>query len=659
MIVTMSKNTPIDMPVKEASTCATGATCSCSHEHTHSTTLSHKQVLSIAVSTLLLVLGMMGTYTSLGEFIPSYLLVVIYALAYIPVAYPVLKEAYEAVVHSHDFFNEFSLMSIATLGAFAIGEYPEAVAVMLLYSIGEFFQARAVGKATQNIESLLDVRVEEARVVTDAGVKVIPSEQVSIGSRLQVRVGDKLPVDGVLLSEKSSFNTVALTGESVPRTLYKGESVLAGMINLSGVIEVETTKEYKDSALSKILDLVEHATDKKAKTELMVRKWARWYTPAVFGLAMLVVLLPALFVVDYVFSDWLYRALVFLVISCPCAIVISIPLSYFGGIGAASRHGILFKGANYLDIMQRVNTVVLDKTGTLTAGVFDVQKVEMKTNKEELLDLLSALETHSSHPIAQAILKYHPAQEHIVAQLSQVSELAGRGMRCLYKEKVVLVGNAKLLNEHQVSFDSPYAQEMGTTILMAYDGTYQGAILIADQIKADSKEAIQELHNLGIDEVVLLSGDNTLTTQYVGREVGVNQAIGDLLPDEKLAHIEQLQKEQAKVICFVGDGINDAPSLALSDVGVAMGAMGADMAIEVADVVIQTDQLSKLPQAKKIAKATRNIVFQNIALAIGVKVFVLLLGAMGIATMWEAVLADVGVTLLAVLNAIRILYQKY
>ena len=631
----------------------------CSHDHGAHHSLSSipwKTMLPMLISALLLIAGLI--MRSMDIELHTIFYPLLFGVSYLLVGLPVIKEAVQAVIKEKDFFNEFSLMSIATLGAFAIGEYPEAVAVMLLYNIGELFQSIAVGRATKNIESLLDVRVEEARRMDSQGsITTITSEEVMVGDRLQIRVGDKLPVDGVLLSEKASFNTVALTGESVPQISYLREPVLAGMINLDGVIEMEATKVYSDSALSKILTMVQDATERKAKTELLIRKFARWYTPIVFGLAVLVTFLPALIVSDYQFQDWLYRALVFLVISCPCALVISIPLGYFGGIGAASRQGILFKGANYLDLMTSVNTVVVDKTGTMTEGVFEVQEILVEGDKKELLELTAAVETFSSHPIAKAILKYQPANEELVSQLENVEEIAGQGLRCILNGQEVLVGNHKLLDSFGVVYDKKVLDIVGTSILTSRGGTYLGAIHIADRIKPDAVEAIHLLQKDG-SEVFMLSGDNHKITEQVGKALGVNKAIGGLLPEDKLSYIEKLKEDKSRVICFVGDGINDAPSLALSDVAVAMGAMGSDAAIEVADVVIQTDQPSKIHQAIKIAKATRKIVFQNIALAFGIKLLVMILGVFDIATMWEAVIADVGVTILAVLNAVRILYQK-
>lgn len=636
-----------------------GSGCSscCSHNHS-SSGIDWKSLIPIISSAILLIVGLVLSHTTLGETLPSNLFPILFALAYLPVAYPVLKEAVVTAYCSKDFFNEFSLMGIATLGAFAIGEYPEAVSVMLLYSIGELFQSLAVGKATKNIESLLDVRVEEARVISGEGIKIVPSEEVAIGDKIQVRVGDKIPVDGVLISEKASFDTVALTGESIPQTIRKDESVLAGMINLDGVIEILATKEYKDSALSKILEMVQDATERKAKTELLIRDFARVYTPIVFGLAVAVAFLPFFFVDNYIFTEWLYKALIFLVISCPCALVISIPLGYFGGIGAASRKGILFKGANYLDMMAKINTVVMDKTGTMTEGVFQVQNVYAIEDNNELKEITSAVESFSSHPIANAILSYHRPNVDVIEKLTDIEELAGHGIKCKMDDELILVGNYKLLDKHGIKYDDSVKNIVGTTILVSKGDKYLGAFHIADKIKEDASETILALHREGIKEIIMLSGDNDAITKEVGKIIGVDKAIGGLLPHEKVAYIEKIKENTDNRVCFVGDGINDAPALALSDVGISMGAMGADAAIEVSDVVIQTDQPLKISKAIKIAKATRQIVFQNIALAFGVKLFVMLLGVIGIATMWEAVIADVGVTIVAVLNAIRILYMK-
>ena len=629
-----------------------------SHDHSHNSSITLKSTWNLIASALLLGLALIISKTSMGEDLPFYLAPVLYGISYILVAFSVLKEAVKSILVSRDFFNEFTLMSIATLGALAIGEYPEAVAVMLLYSIGELLQSLAVARATNNISNLLDIRTVEARLITNDGINSLPVEEVEVGSHLQLRVGDKVPLDGILLSDRARFNTAALTGESTPQTKYKGDSVLSGMVNVDGVIEIESTKVYKDSALSKILEMVQDASERKAKTELLMRKFARIYTPIVFFLALLLTVLPYFIVADYQFKSWLYRSLVFLVISCPCALVISIPLSYFAGIGAASRNGILFKGANYLDVLAKVKTVIMDKTGTLTKGVFEIQSIDVIGDKDEFLDVLSAVESFSSHPIATAILNYNKPKQELIDKISAVEEIAGQGVKCLFGDKEVLVGNSKLLESHNVTYQLETSLPQGTTILVSIGGVYQGLVLIADEIKEDAVEAIERLHKQGVDSIVLLSGDNDAITQDIGRRVGVDYAEGNLLPDGKLSYIESLMAKHDRKICFVGDGINDAPALAMSDVGVAMGALGSDAAIEVADVVIQTDEPSKVALAKKIAKATRKIVFQNIALAFGIKAFVLLLGALGLATMWEAVIADVGVTILAVFNAIRVLYIK-
>lgn len=637
--------------------------CSCcSHNHKEIESFSLKTLTPLLVSAFLLILGLLLSYTSLGKNVPYPIFPILYVLAYAPVAYPVLKQAIDAALINKDFFNEFSLMSIATIGAFIIGEYPEAVAVMLLYSIGEFFQSMAVNKATKNIESLVNVQVNEARVLTKNGVVIKPVEAVSVGDVLQIRVGDRVPVDGVLLSENASFNTVALTGESIPQVLFVGEKVSSGIINLNAVIEIRAAKTYQDSTLSKILELVQEAIERKAKTELLVRKFARWYTPLVFGLALLVAFLPALFVEDYQVKVWLYRALIFLVISCPCAIVISVPLSYFGGIGASSKQGILFKGANFLDLMAQVNTVVLDKTGTITEGIFEVQQViSVEGDKEELLNLTAAVESFSAHPIAKAIASYFTPDQSLINEIENVEEIMGQGIRCTIAGELVLVGNDQLLQSHNIAIvhDSVNDNRIGTRVLVSKGNCYLGTILIADKIKNHTKEAIASLYKKGVKNIIMLSGDNQEITKQVGHTIGVNDAFGGLLPQDKVSYIEKLKEEESNIICFVGDGINDTPALAISDVGIAMGAMGADAAIEVADVVIQTDQLFKVSVAMTIARATRSIVFQNIALAFGIKTLVMFLGATGVATMWGAVVADVGVTILAVLNAMRLLYKKF
>uniref|UniRef100_UPI0035BE10BF heavy metal translocating P-type ATPase n=1 Tax=Gilvibacter sp. TaxID=2729997 RepID=UPI0035BE10BF len=557
---------------------------------------------------------------------------------------------------------EFFLMSIATLGAFAIGEYPEGVAVMLFYAVGELFQNAAVNRAKGNIKTLLDARPDEALVFRNGDFVSVNPETVEIGEKIQVRVGEKIPLDGVLLSEKASLNTAAVTGESKPDTITKSEKVYAGSINLDGVIEVRTTKEFKDSSIARILDMVQNATARKSKTELFIRKFARIYTPIVVFLAIGLTFLPYLFVDDYVFRDWLYRALIFLVISCPCALVISIPLGYFGGLGAASRNGILFKGASFLDAMTKVNTVVMDKTGTVTKGVFKIKEVVTKNNfapalsavegEAEFMQYLMAMEEQSTHPIAKAILEYKADGADFEA--TEVSEVAGKGLKGTVNEKQVLVGNKALMVSNGIEVPSETDTIVESIVMVAIDGKFAEYVTIADELKEDAHQAIKQIREAGISKIIMLSGDKDSITQQVSEELNIDWAKGGLLPEDKLNEVEKLKKQPDTTIAFMGDGINDAPVLAASDVGIAMGGLGSDVAIETADVIIQTDQPSKIARAVKIGRSTRRIVWQNIGLAFGVKVVVLILGAGGLATMWEAVFADVGVALLAILNAVRL-----
>jgi len=577
-----------------------------------------------------------------------------YFVSYVLVAFSVFKDAFQ-LARSFDFFNEFSLMGIATIGAFAIGEFPEGVAVMLFYTIGEMFQELAVNRARNNIKALLDVRPKEATVFRDANWKTISPNDVKIGEKIQVKVGEKIPLDGTLLSEKASLNTSALTGESKPSSIKKSDEVLAGMLNLDQVIEIETTKLFENSSIVRILQMVQDASSRKAKTELFIRRFAKIYTPIVFVLALLITLIPYFFVDQYIFRNWLYRGLVFLVISCPCALVISIPLGYFGGIGAASRNGILFKGSNFLDIISNVTTVVMDKTGTLTKGVFKVQKVVTKDISEaEFLSILSSVESHSTHPIAKAIAQFHPSNQ----TPESVEEISGKGIKAIINQKHALAGNTQLLKSFNISYPLELDQIVETTVVLAIDNQYKGYVTISDEIKEDSHLAITNLKKSGI-KTMMLSGDKDALTQNISKELGIDSAFGALLPEGKVEKLENLKKDPKEIVAFVGDGINDAPVLALSDVGIAMGGLGSDAAIETADVVIQTDQPSKIATAIKIGKATKKIVYQNIALAFGVKIIVLILGAGGLANMWEAVFADVGVALLAILNAVRIQNMKF
>ncbi|MBP7920043.1 MAG: cadmium-translocating P-type ATPase [Parabacteroides sp.] len=613
----------------------------------------------------LLISGILFSAFNLTFFENQWIRLAWYLLAYIPVGVPVILEAWESMLKK-DIFSEYTLMSIATIGAFLIGEYPEGVAVMLFYAVGELFQDSAVNRAKRNISALLDVRPETATVVKGDSLETVSPEDVNIDDVVEVKVGGRVPLDGVLQNESASFNTAALTGESVPRTIRKGEEVLAGMIATDNVSRVIVTKPFGQSALARILDLVQNATEKKAPAEQFIRKFARIYTPIVVGLAALIILMPWLYSFispefTFTFNEWVYRALVFLVISCPCALVISIPLGYFGGIGAASRHGILFKGSNYLEAITKVNTVVMDKTGTLTQGVFSVQKISSigDINEDELLKIVASVETQSTHPIAKAVVEYANQQKVNLDKAENVKEIAGHGLEATVASKTVLVGNAKLLTKNQIEFPVEIASIPETIVVCAINGAYAGYILVADAPKEDAKKAVDSLKELGVKNIVMLSGDKQAIVSKLASELNITQAFGDLLPEGKVEHVEKLKTDPTNNIAFVGDGINDAPVLAMSDVGIAMGGLGSDVAIETADVILQTDQPSRIATAIKIGKATRRIVIQNISLAFGVKLVVLILGAGGIATLWEAVFADVGVSLLAILNAVRILKMKY
>lgn len=572
-----------------------------------------------------------------------------------------MKEAWEAMRHG-DIFNEFTLMTIATIGAFYIGEYPEGVAVMLFYSLGEWFQDKAVNRAKHSISALLDVRPETATVIRQGQEARVNPREVMPGEVIEVKTGERVPLDGNLQNETAAFNTSALTGESLPRNIHQGEEVLAGMIATDRVVRLTVTKPFEQSALSRILKMVQEASDRKAPAELFIRKFARIYTPAVTGLALLIVLLPCLWSLiqpsfAYAFDDWLYRGLVFLVISCPCALVVSIPLGYFGGIGAASRLGILFKGGNYLDAITHINTVVFDKTGTLTRGTFDVQTCEPAegVSKKHLLQYVATAEQSSTHPIAKAIARYATANGITPLPLSDdTHELAGYGLKASMNGQQVLVGNCRLLEKYHIPYPAALQTAVGTLVVCAVDGRYMGSLLLADTLKDDAPQAIRALRELGIANIQMLSGDKQEIVTNFAKRIGITQAYGDLLPDGKVKHIEALRKDANRRIAFVGDGINDAPSLALSHVGIAMGGLGSDAAIETAEVVIQTDQPSKIATAIRAGRQTRRIVWQNIVLALGIKLAVLALGACGMATLWEAVFADVGVAMLAVLNAMRL-----
>ena len=621
------------------------------HNHDHGDSSSFKTYVPAIMSFTMLIIGIGLDYFDVS-FFQDWIRITWYSLVYLPVGFPVVKEGWNSIKKG-DVFTEFFLMSIATIGAFIIGEYPEGVAVMLFYAVGELFQSSAVNKAKDNIKALLDVRPKEANVYRDGDYESVSPEDVNIGEKIQIRVGEKIPLDGKLLSSKASLNTSALTGESKPDTIVKDEKVNAGSINLESVIEVEVTNKFEDSSIARILDLVQNATARKSKTELFIRQFARIYTPIVVFLAIGVTFIPYFFVDDYAFRDWLYRALIFLVISCPCALVISIPLGYFGGLGVASKNGILFKGASFLDAMTKINTLVMDKTGTVTKGVFKIKEIKtIGWDESDFMRYLMAMEEQSTHPIAKAIMVYKGTENSYEAK--EVSEIAGKGLKGIVNDKTVLVGNKALMTTNSIDIPTETESIVESIVLVAINNQFAGYVVIADELKEDAKETITELHKVGIKNIMMLSGDKDSITQQVAKELNIENAKGGLLPEDKLNEVEILKKNPENKIAFIGDGINDAPVLAASNVGIAMGGLGSDVAIETADVIIQTDQPSKVVRAIKISRSTRKIVWQNIILAFGVKVIVLILGAGGLATMWEAVFADVGVALLAILNAVRL-----
>jgi len=579
----------------------------------------------------------------------------IYGTAFLLSGFQVLELAYRKAIRL-DFFNEFFLMSVATIGAFAIQSYSEGVAVMVFYSIGEWFQDAAVSKAKKNIKALLDIRPDRVDIIRNGKTQSVNPAEVQLEDIIEVKPGEKVALDGLLLTDHATFNTAALTGESVPDTKEKGAAVLAGMVNLNQLVQIQVKALFKDSKLSKILEMVQDATARKSQTQLFISRFAKVYTPIVLALAVLVMLLPLLFVSDYVFRDWLYRGLVFLVISCPCALVVSIPLGYFGGIGLASKNGILFKGSNFLDVVTTINTVVMDKTGTLTMGVFKVQQVVVKDIDEtELVQLAAAIESKSAHPVAKAVTAY----ANISWQLPEVTaleEIPGHGLAGTVQGRAVLAGNTRLMKLKAIGYDQAIDQLEDTVVIFAVDGKYAGYMTIADELKPDALKTIKDLHALKI-QTVMLSGDKQYVVKKIASYLGIDTFFGDLLPEDKVIQLEKI-KAAGRSVAFVGDGVNDAPVIALADAGFAMGGLGSDAAIETADIVIQNDQPGKIVTAIKIGRLTKQIVWQNIALAMGVKVLVLILGAGGIATLWEAVIADVGVALLAILNAVRIQRMK-
>ena len=578
----------------------------------------------------------------------------IFLVAYLLVGSDVLYKALRNITKGR-IFDENFLMSVATIGAIAIGELSEAVGVMLFYKIGEYLQELAVGKSRKSISELMQIRPDMANLKLGNTIKVVNPEDVNIGDYIIVKPGEKVPLDGVVIEGSSMMDTSALTGESVLRTVKKGDNLLSGFINKNALLTVQVTKDFSESTASKILDMVENASSKKSKTENFISVFSRYYTPIVVGLALLIAILPPIFMQGATFSEWIHRGLIFLVVSCPCALVLSIPLSYFSGIGVASKQGVLIKGSNYLEALRYVDTVVFDKTGTLTEGVFDVVKVKpVNISEDELIKFASIAEVNSNHPIAKSILNYYNKEINL-NNIEEYEEIASHGIRVKYENNIILAGNEKLMASNNIKIEK--STDVGTVVYIAINNEFKGYIVIADKIKTDSEEAIRLIKEQGIKETVMLTGDNKEVANFVAKKLKLDKVFSNLLPNEKVEKIEELYKNriEKEKIAFVGDGINDAPVLARVDVGIAMGGLGSDAAIEAADVVIMTDEPSKIAQGIKISKKTYKIVWQNIIFALGIKIIVMILGATGLASMWEAVFADVGVALIAVLNAMRIM----
>ena len=575
-----------------------------------------------------------------------------FLLIYLFIGFDIITRAIKNIVKGQ-IFDENFLMAIATIGAMLIGEYPEAVAVMLFYQVGEYFQSFAVNQSRKSIRGLLAIRPEVAHVQTTTGLITKQPEDVLIGEQVLVKPGERVPLDGKILTGQSLVDTSALTGESVPKEVFAGETVLSGFINKNQPLVIEVEKTYENSTISKLLELVENASSKKAPAENFITKFARYYTPIVVSLALVLAVVPPLLISGAEFSEWIYRALTFLVISCPCALVISVPLSFFGGIGGASKLGVLVKGGNYLELLAHTDTIVFDKTGTLTKGDFSVQKLETILEKTQFMQYVASAEQLSTHPIAQAVLS---AYEGSLLPVEQIEEVAGEGIKAKIEGKLVLVGNHKLMERYQI--ESPKSEEIGTLLYVALDNKFVGYLVIADSVKQDAQAALDKLKQVGIKQTVMLTGDAQNIADHIGHKLGLDKVYSELLPQDKVEKLEKIMKNATQKTAFVGDGINDAPVLARADVGIAMGGLGSDAAIEAADVVIMNDEPSKIVDAIRLSRKTLTIVKQNILFAIGIKVLVLLLGAFGIASMGDAVFADVGVTVLAVLNAMRCLRVK-
>jgi len=638
-----------------------------SHSHTHGEGDTDKIKKKLLIGGIIFVLGIFIPKTL---FIPKF---AVFLVSYFIIGGDVLVSAVKNILRGQVFDENF-LMAIATIGAFAIGEYPEGVAVMLFYQLGELFQGIAVNNSRKSIIALMDIRPDYANLKTDSEIKKVNPDEIKVADIIVVKPGEKVPLDGKIITGNSTFDTSALTGESLPREAKTGDIVLSGFINKTGLVEIEVTKVFSESTVSKILDLVENSSSKKSKTENFITKFAKYYTPVVVITALIMAIFPPLLIPNATFTDWIYRALIFLVVSCPCALIISIPLGFFGGIGGTSKHGILVKGANYLEALNDVESIVMDKTGTLTKGVFKVTEINVENNvkindfennktdltQPLLLKYAAHIEKFSNHPIAQSIVSEY---ENSIAKTDEsivkdFEEISGFGIKANINNHQILAGNSKLMNSENIRFDKK--ENLGTVVYIAFDRQYIGNILISDEIKEDSSKAVKGMKENGIKEIVMLTGDNNAIGKNIAEKLGIDKVFAELLPNQKVEKLEEIYKtksEKGKVV-FVGDGINDAPVLARADIGIAMGGVGSDAAIEAADVVIMNDEPSKIVTAMKIAKKTKSIVWQNITLAFTVKLIVLILGLFGDATMWEAVFADVGVALLAVLNATRVLKYK-
>lgn len=610
-----------------------------------------KNLIQIIISAILFVIGLLVPFSN------GWITKGIYIGAYLIVGLEIIIKAIKNIFKG-EVFDEHFLMAVATIGAFAIGEFPEAVAVMLFYQIGELFQDYAVDKSKESITNLMDIRPDVAVVKRNGKLETLKPETVKIGEEIVVKPGEKIPLDGTIIDGSSMLDTSALTGESVPRSAKIGEKVLSGCINQSGVLTIKVEKEFGESTVSKILDLVENASNKKSKSENFITKFAKIYTPTVVGIAILLAIIPPFLLKWGSFSEWLERALTFLVVSCPCALVISIPLGFFGGIGGASRKGVLIKGSNYLELLSKTDIFVFDKTGTLTEGVFEVQKINpVDISEEELLKIAAYAESYSNHPISASIKKAY--QKEINQEIiEKTEEISGKGIISQIENKTVVIGNNKIMQEKGIEYKE--CNDIGTILYVAINNKFEGSIVIADKIKEDAKQTIQGLKRNNVSKTVMLTGDKKEIAEKVAKQIEIDEVYTDLLPDQKVEKVEELMKQKTEKgkLAFVGDGINDAPVLAISDIGIAMGGLGSDAAIEAADIVIMNDKPSKILEAIKISNKTMRIVKQNIMFAISVKILVLILGACGIATMWEAVFADVGVSFIAILNSLRALGIK-